>query len=59
LNKLKQNKTELKIEENNGKIIKVCVNHLTPTDINYETSDNSLNTYNIFDDWVCSIVTRC
>jgi len=50
---------ELKIEENNGKIIKVCVNHLTLTDINYETADNSLNTYDIFDDWVCAIVSRC
>jgi len=59
LNKLKQNKTELKIEENNGKIVKVYVNHLIPTDINYETAGNSLNTYNIFDDWVCAIVTRC
>ena len=51
LSKLKQNKTELKIqEERDEKIIKLSIHYLTLNDKGYETADNCLNTYDIFDD---------
>jgi len=60
LSKLKQNKTELKIqEERDGKIIKLSIHYLTLNDKGYETADNCLNTYDIFDDYLCAIVSRC
>lgn len=59
LDKLKQNKTELRLDENNNKIIRVYVYHFTLNDKEYEIAGNCLNYINYFDDWILNVINRC
>jgi hypothetical protein len=56
LNKLKQNNTELRYEEENGKIVKVNIYHLTPEDKEYNYNLNCLSMG--FDEWENTIIRR-
>jgi hypothetical protein len=59
LDKLKQNKTELKLEVIDGKIVRVYVYHFAPDDKEYEIAGNCMNYIDWFDDWVVNIIWKC
>ena len=56
LNKLKQNKTTLRIDENNSRIIRVY--HFTPNDKEYEIAGNCLNYINLWSNFIPPIIHR-
>jgi hypothetical protein len=59
LNKLKQNKTELRLDLTNDKIKKAIVYHFTPADIDYNRDSNCFNNIDYYEDSIVSIFNRC
>lgn len=58
-NKLKHNKTQLRVEEKDGKIIKICVEKIKWDDPDYKYAGNCYNNVDYFDDNIVSIIKRC
>jgi hypothetical protein len=59
LDKLKQNKTELRLDLTNSKIKKAIVYHFTPEDIDYNRDSNCFNNIDYYDDLIVTIFDRC
>ena len=59
LDKLKQNNTELRLDELDGKIVRVYVYHFTPDDKEYDKSYYCIKNAGGWDDLISNIINNC